>query len=269
MARPVKLVLWEMNNPLVVLILFVGLILGFAAVHQAYLSVGSAVGGRYPATNGQYTALNFSTKSNSIQIRALEGDYFYTSTGRSITGDLRVGFGVYTFITILMGSLIFRWDRDSGYASVLYSLPYSKSTVFVAKFTAFLTLSLTLYVLPYLLAVIPSNADILSVVLDVLKSRETLKIFALSIYAVLYTVSVIAFIASILPGLFPTIIGAFFLISISSNIFPNVLPPFSFITVPVTYSLSPLEARFMIPGLIIPLVLFILGLYVFERRDVV
>ncbi len=170
---------------------------------------------------------------------------------------------------ILMGSLIFRGDRDFGYASVLYSLPYSKSKVFASKFAAFLVLSIALYLLPYLLAVIPSNADILGIVLGILESREALKVLVLGIYAVLYTVSVTAFIASVLPGLFPTIIGAFFLVSVSANLFPGTLPPFSFITVPVTYSLSPLEARFVVPGLVMPLALFILGMYVFERRDVV
>ncbi|WP_456366904.1 hypothetical protein [Thermococcus sp.] len=170
---------------------------------------------------------------------------------------------------ILIGSLIFRWDRDSGYAPALYSLPYSKSKVFVAKFAAFLFLSFTLYLLPYLLAVFPSTADIPRAVFSILSSREALKVLILSAYAVLYTVSITAFIASVLPALFPAIIGAFLLVAISSNLFPRVLPPFSLITVPMASSLSPLEGRFSVPGLVVPLILFLLGLYAFERRDVV
>ncbi len=170
---------------------------------------------------------------------------------------------------ILIGSLVFRWDRDSGYAPALYSLPYSKSKVFVAKFAAFLLLSFALYLLPYLLAVLPSNADIPHAVFSILSSKEALKVFVLSAYAVLYTVSITAFVASVLPGLFPTIIGAFFLVAISADLFPSTLPPFSFITAPLTSQLSPLEARFFLPGVVVPVALFLLGVYAFERRDVV
>ncbi|WP_297519110.1 hypothetical protein [Thermococcus sp.] len=259
MGRFMRLLRWELDSPLVVLIFFVGLILGFAMVHRAGLSVAVGTGGVYTSTSGS---------SGLLQVLSEVG-YAFTPTGRVLVGDLRVGFGVYTFMMILLGSLIFRWDRDSGYAPILYSLPYSKSKVFVAKFAAFLLLSLLMYLLPCLFSVFPSNADIPGVVLSILSSERALKALVLALYAILYTVSITAFVASVLPGLFPTIIGAFFLVAISSNLFPGTLPPFSFITVPLTSQLSPLEARFFVPGVVLPVILFLLGVYAFERRDVV
>ncbi len=268
MGRFMRLLRWELDSPLVVLIFFTGLVLGFMIVHRADLSVAVSTGGFYASTSGLYPPLNASGTSDVLQAVS-NGGYASAPTGMVVVGNLRVGFGIYTFLMILIGSLVFRWDRDSGYAPGIYSLPYSKSRVFVAKFTVFLLLSLALYALPYLFAVLPSNADILRVLLSVLSSREALKALVLALYAILYTVSITAFVASVLPGLFPTIIGAFFLVAISADLFPNTLPPFSFITVPLTSQLSPLQARFFVPGVVVPAVLFLLGVYVFERRDVV
>ena len=268
MGRFLRLLRWELDNPLVVLIFLTGLILGFGMVHQADLSVAASVGSIYTTLSLHYQVSSPSGIAGP-QSWASRVDYASTPTGMAVVSSLRVGFGMYTFLMILIGGLIFRWDRDSGYAPVVYSLPYSKSKIFTAKLVAFLSLSLMLYILPYLSAVLTSNADILSVVLSILSSGRAIRVLILSLYAVLYTVSITAFISCVLPGLFPTIIGTFFLVAVSSNLFPKTLPPFSFITVPVTSSLSPLEMRFFVPGVVIPLALLLLGFYLFERRDVV
>jgi ABC-2 type transport system permease protein len=165
--------------------------------------------------------------------------------------------------------LIFRWDRDCGYAPTVYSLPYSKFKIFIAKSTAFLTLSLILYFFPYVLVIIPSNADILHVVSLILSSRKVLSGLTLALYAVLYTASVTALLGSFLRGLFPTLIGAFFVLSLSSSLFPSSLPPFSFLMYTAYSNVSPFEARFAVPGLVLPFLFFLIGALIFERRDVV
>ena len=121
------LVLWELNRPLVVMTFVAGLVLGFISAHSYYLGPHSVVGSAYFA-EPSLSALPVS--------RAMW--HVLTSLPREL-------FSVYSFVLLLLGSIVFRHDRDAGYAQAIYTLPYRKHRIFLAKLVALLCLTLLLF----------------------------------------------------------------------------------------------------------------------------
>ncbi|AHL23827.1 ABC-2 family transporter permease [Thermococcus nautili] len=245
------LISWELNRPLVVMTFFAGLVMGFISVHSDYLS--------------PYSTVHVISATASVELSSfsLSGNAFW----HVLKSLPRAGFSVYSFLVILLGTLIFRHDRDTGYALTLYTLPYKKSKIFLAKLVSLLFLIVMMLYFPLFLSVFLSSATVAGHIPFIL-DEAFFKTLLLITLALVYVATLTAFLSMVLRGMFPTLIGSYLIVHISTSIGGGKLPPFSLFIRATEINPSLLDSSVVLHGIFLPLLLIILGVIASERRDV-
>jgi len=244
------LVSWELNRPLVVMTLFAGLVMGFISVHSSYLNPYSTT--HVISTTAPIESFSL-TPNNSAFWHVL----------KSLP---RAGFSAYSFLVILLGTLIFRYDKDTGYALTLYALPYRKFKIFLAKLTSLLIITIVMLYLPLFLSIFLSNATVAKHILPLMMG-SFLRTLALITMSLIYVATLTAFLSVVLRGMFPTLIGSYLVVQVSTTIGGDKLPPFS-LFLKATQLYPSFDISVVFQGIILPLFLGILGMILSERRDV-
>ncbi len=259
MRRTLRLFIWEIINPLVLLVFLAGLILGFMGTNSTLLHAYSIKGGVSGiGVGGKLVHLYgypLSTSGNALQ---------------NVLNQLpKAGFGSYYFVIMLLGVLIFRYDRDMGYSSTIYSLPYRKSKIFLVKLLSLLVLSFMLLFLPLFIDIFLSNATIAASVLGMVSKRAFLISLFLVVGAIFYLDALTALLSILLRGMFQSLIAVFIVVYLSQSISSSKLPPFNLISSALTPNLNRVTPSMLFSALILPLMLVVVGLLIAERRDVV
>ncbi|NJF25497.1 ABC transporter permease subunit [Thermococcus sp. Bubb.Bath] len=183
---------------------------------------------------------------------------------------LSLGFWILlSLLVAVLSVLAFRYDRERGYALTVYSLPYSKVSIFIGKLLSVVILSLLALYIPLFLADFVPNADIASKVWEIVLSWRYLNLVIFATYFVLFSLSVSVLFSTLLRDMFLAFMGAFFVLVLP--FFAGLSwPPFSFLPFMsrALTGASPLEGSNLLWGLVIPAVLLFASSIAFTGRDV-
>ena len=245
------LISWELNRPLVMMTFFAGLVMGFISVHSAYLS--------------PYSKVHVISATESVE------SFSFSPVGNAFWHVLkslpRAGFSVYSFLVILLGTLVFRHDRDTGYALTVYALPYRKFKIFLSKLVSLLLLTVMMLYLPLFLSVFLSSATVAGYV-PLILDGAFFKTLLLITLALVYVATLTAFLSTVLAGMFPTLIGSYLIVHLSTAIGGGRLPPFSLFIRATELNPTLSNSSVLLHGIILPLMFTLLGAIFSERRDV-
>ncbi len=256
MGRFKKLVAWELNDQLRLIIFLLGvppltylLAVGYLRSQWEVSSVSSS----HP--------FFYTTQSPLGSITAVHlFDYLSLSSGFWVLLSLLVS--IFSIMT-------FRYDRENGYALSVYSLPFTKREIFTAKmFSVLLLSSLSLYI-PLLIVDVFPNADILNVIKGIILTRPYLHLLVFATYFVLFSLSVSVLFSVLLRNMFLAFIASFFLLVLPFFAGLN-WPPFSFVQM-LSKSLSgasPFDGFWLFWGLVTSALIVAFSGLVFTRRDV-
>ncbi|MDV3104338.1 ABC transporter permease subunit [Thermococcus waiotapuensis] len=173
------------------------------------------------------------------------------------------------FLVSVFSILAFRYDRERGYAFTVYSLPFTKGELFLAKTLSVLLASILFLYIPLLIVDLVPNADIIGVVKEITLTTRYFYLLVFATYFVLFSLSVSVTFSVLLRNMFLSFIASFFLLVLP--FFADLSwPPFSFVPM-LEKSLcwvSPFESGWVLRGLVVPAVLLTLSGAVFVRGDV-
>lgn len=168
--------------------------------------------------------------------------------------------------------LVFRQERDMGYAQSLYTLPLSKREIFIIKTSAVFIFSFLTAYIPSFLALVGAHLDVGSALWRVMRGEAFISLMILTAYFVLYSVSLSILVSLSFRNAFLTFLVSFFLIAVPSFVGVRA-PPFEFsdlipkLTMTYRGALEVAKGEF-IGGFVLPLLFLIAGMVLMERRDV-
>ncbi|WP_297435535.1 hypothetical protein [Thermococcus sp.] len=145
MGRLYTLFRWGMNDLVKNVLLLFGVLLAGMAMKQSLMGVNASMGFASGTRIELFGPLKASGVSTSIQ-GVLSLDDVWTLMG---------------FLVLLLGALTFRYDRDSGVARSIYSLPYSNGELFGVKLLSLLIYGFTMILLPFAYVSVTTYAGIL------------------------------------------------------------------------------------------------------------
>ncbi|AEC50989.1 hypothetical protein PNA2_0071 [Pyrococcus sp. NA2] len=240
---------WELNEPTRVMTLLIGMILNTFILHSAYL--------RFFVTLGSYISTIVTTPSFSslflvnkmIADLLSNGNFWITST---------------LFISLL-GAIIFRMDRDIGYANLIYSLPYRKWEIIGIKYIVLFLYSLMLTFIPFFSVAILSNLSIAEHLPGILFSRLTMLKMLLTLYIILYMTTLVTLVSLLSPSTLMAFVASISLLFLPFFIHISEVPPLIFLESSVKEVFTP---KCTIWGVIVPLALLTTSIITSERRDV-
>ncbi len=255
MGRLETLVSWEFNDIIKNILFLSGLVLLGMSMKRAIMYVGYVSG-----------------FASGAEIR-LFGPSSASGTSGSIHGMLYLS-DVWTlmgFLVLLLGALAFRYDRDSGVARSIYSLPYSNTEIFGVKLLSILVYSFLMVLLPFAYVTITSYASIAGYIPAITSNflRDALILVA---FLVLYLVAVATVVSLASPNAFLAFMVGFTVIYAPKILGLGSIPPALF-----TYALNrcgstdftPFTVQYLGWGIVVPLLLLGVSLFLVERRDVV
>ncbi|MFA4662116.1 ABC transporter permease [Pyrococcus kukulkanii] len=242
---------WELNDPLKVIILITGMLLNALIIHRSYLNVSSSL-------------------THFVGISTLRINPESTHTAmiiESLLQNLSFWMNSLSFL-VLLGVITFRLDRDFGYANSLYSLPYSKTKILIAKLLAVLMFSLLLILLPFFSVTILANFTIIRYIPAILSSNPVTFRLIMVLYAILYSLALILLMSLLSPNVFIAFITSFLLLFAPIFLHLGVIPPALFIFASYEGGLSPIGQKFLISGILIPAILLLSSALLMNRRDI-
>ncbi|AEH25146.1 hypothetical protein [Pyrococcus yayanosii] len=240
---------WELNEPTRLMILLAGMILNTFILHSAYLHLTAS-----------YTILHSQSLTSFPSI--LGAHIIRVISGLLSNGSFWIISGL--FISLL-GSVIFRMDRDVGYANSIYSLPYKKWEIFGIKYLVLLLYSLTLTFIPFFSVSIIASLSLIEYIPDILFSKMVVYRILLSLYMILYLTSLVSLVSLISPNILITIIISLSLFFLPFFISISEVPPLLFI---IGNFKEALNFKMITWGVIVPLALIILSMGISEWKDV-
>ncbi|AFK22356.1 hypothetical protein [Pyrococcus sp. ST04] len=248
-----KIIKWEMNEPIRVLILLVGMVLNASVIHNALLSLHSSI-----------VTINFQAR---LDYRYLMQEASTFSTTFALSNLLRYpGFWMISIIFIsLLGAIIFRADRDSGYASSLYSLPYRKWEMFIVKYITLITFSCLLIFIPLFSVTLFANFSLARELIDIFLSQPIKSRLLALTYMLLYTTSVVSVVSLVSVSVLISFIVSFTLLLLPFYLGISNIPPLLFL---YAEGREVTSQDLMVWGIILPISLVIIGIIISERRDV-
>ncbi|ACJ16523.1 hypothetical membrane protein, conserved [Thermococcus onnurineus NA1] len=195
-------------------------------------------------------------------------------TGTAIISTL--GFsGIWMILVSIipvLSILVFRQERDVGYALSLYTLPLSKREFFFVKTATVYLLSLLVTYIPIFFVILITQADNWGALTKVMSSGNFVSAMILVLYFVLYSVAVSIVVSLTFRNAFLDFLVSFFILAVPNFIGLSV-PPFRFInrivmlvlTTPDTSKIAKTE---FFAGVVVPAILLLVGIVMIERRDV-
>jgi len=255
MGRLYKLFRWEMNDVIKNVLLFFGILLVGMAMKRSLMEVSSIVG----FASGTEVQLFGASKASGIST--------------SILGLLSLDdvWTLLSFLILLLGALTFRYDRDSGVAFSVYSLPYSNTEIFGIKLLSLLIYGLAMILLPFTYISVTTYASIASY-LPKITSGFIGEALVLVVFLVLYLIAVATLTSLISPNAFLAFMVGFAMIYAPRVTGISNLPPQLFINAisrSGSSNFTLLTTQYVCWGLLVPLALFALSWVLIRRRDVV
>ncbi|ACS33297.1 ABC transporter permease [Thermococcus gammatolerans] len=169
---------------------------------------------------------------------------------------------------IIMSAMIFRADREGGYAQAIFTLPISKKKLFGTKFLVLLVYSLLLLYFPMFLFLAMAFASVPNLFSGLFGWESFRHLLVFALYFALYSASLSVLVSLVLPNSSQAIMISFILILLPSFLGLN-LPPFSFVTAIPKYLGQAFSSGYVLQGVVVPAVFVALSLALVERRDVV
>ncbi|MCD6372964.1 MAG: hypothetical protein J7L37_05410 [Thermococcus sp.] len=255
MGRLYTLFRWEMNDVVKNVFLLFGVLLAGMAMKQSVMDVSSSI-----------------IYSHGTEIRL-----FGASEARGVSSNIErllTLSDVWTllgFLILLLGALTFRYDRDSGVARSVYSLPYSNTEIFGVKVLSLIIYGFTLALLPFAYVSLTTYASIAGHLPEITSSfiGEALVLVA---FLVLYLMAVATLASLAAPNAFLAFIIGFAVIYAPHVTGSSEIPPELFIRAIIRRgrdNCTPFTARYIGWGTLVPLVLFAVSWILIKRRDVV
>ncbi|NJE41734.1 ABC transporter permease [Thermococcus sp. GR6] len=199
-------------------------------------------------------------------IRILTGSAIISTLGSSEMWVILVS------IISVLSILVFRQERDMGYALSLYTLPLSKREFFFVKTATVYLLSLLVTYIPIFLVILITQADNWTALPIILGSGNFASAMILVLYFVLYSVAVSIVVSLAFRNAFLDFLVSFFLLAVPNFIGLSV-PPFRFVNRMTMLALigpSTLDIVRMefFAGVVVPGILLLAGIVMMDRRDV-
>ena len=255
MGRLYTLFRWEMNDLVKNVLLLFGVLLAGMAMKQSLMAVNSSMG----FASGTQIELFGPSKASGVST-AIQGmlslDDVWTLMG---------------FLVLLLGALTFRYDRDSGVARSIYSLPYSNTEIFGVKLLSLLIYGFVMLLLPFAYVSVTTYASILKY-LPQITSNFLSDALVLVLFLVLYLVAVATFVSLASPNAFLAFMVGFAVIYAPRVTGLSNVPPVLFINAisrSGSTDFTPFTVHYIGWGILVPLALFTLSWVLIRRRDVV
>jgi len=255
MGRIYTLFRWEMNDTIKSVLLILGLSLAGMSMKQFLMGVSYYI-----------------MFASGTEIR-LFGAFNAGGILTSIKGLLSLDdvWTLLSFLILLLGALTFRYDRDSGVAFSVYSLPYSNTEIFGIKLLSLLIYGLAMILLPFTYISVTTYASIASY-LPKITSGFIGKALVLVVFLVLYLTAVATLTSLISPNAFLAFMVGFAVIYAPRVTGISNLPPQLFINAisrSGSSNFTLLTTQYVGWGLLVPLTIFALSWALIRRRDVV
>ncbi|AHL21788.1 hypothetical protein [Thermococcus nautili] len=255
MGRRITLLSWELNDPIRVLITTLGiLVTGYIFQHSLLTSTGE-IGTVSTSVNG------LNSMSGFVIARAITSEDFWI---------------IATFFIAMLVTLTFRAGIEGRYELTTYSLPYSKSEIFAVKLLVSFLLSLLVVFVPFFVLVSINFAETPKFVLSLFTGERFMALLIVVFMAIFYILSLTLFLSVTLRNMFAVLVFAFPLLVIPYFVTAN-LPPGNLlretavsISTGEYFTLSQflLQPRFVVGGLVVPLMLTLVSFVIILWRDV-
>ncbi len=177
------------------------------------------------------------------------------------------------FLILLLGALTFRYDRDSGVAKSVYSLPYSNDEIFGIKLISLLIYGFLMLLLPFAYVAITTYASIAGYLPEI-TSRFLSDALLLVAFLVLYLIAVATLVSlASPPNAFLAFMAGFAVIYAPKILGNSSMPPALFINalhLCGSTDFNVFKAAYLEwGGIVVPIVIFLLSWVLIRRRDVV
>ncbi len=255
MGRLYTLFRWEMNDVVKNVLLLFGILLAGMAMKQSLMDVSSSTGSAYG------TEIRLFGASKALHVSLNIHDLLHLSDVWTLLG----------FLILLLGALTFRYDRDSGVARSVYSLPYSNTEIFGVKLLSLVIYGFTLALLPFAYVSLTTYASIAGHLPEI-TSRFIGDALVLVAFLVLYLMAVATLTSLAAPNAFLAFIIGFAVIYAPRVTGSSEIPPQLFISAISrcwNSDFTPFTARYIGWGILVPLALFAISWILIKRRDVV
>jgi len=255
MGRLKTLIRWEFNDVVKNVLFLFGLVLVGMSMKQSVMEVDYSVG-----------------SASGVEVRL-----FGASLSHGVAGKIQAMLyqtDVWTlmgFLVLLLGALTFRYDRDSGVARSIYSLPYSNAEIFGVKLFSIHTYSFLMLMVPFVYVVFTSYASIAEYLRDIVAGFIG-NILIIILFLILYLVAVATLVSLALPNAFLAFIGGFAIVYVPKALEIESVPPLLFINALHrcgSTDFSPLSLQYIGWGVGVPVALLGAALVLILRRDVV
>jgi len=255
MGRLYTLFRWEMNDLIKNVLLLLGVFLVGMSMKQFLMGVS-----HYPVF----------ASGTEIQ---LFGAFKAGGVSTSIQGLLPLTdvWTLLSFLVLLLGALTFRYDRDSGVARSIYSLPYSNTEIFGVKLLSLLIYAFAMILLPFAYVTLTTYASIAGYLPEI-TSNFLGNALLLVAFLLLYLVAVATLLSLASPNAFLAFMVCFAVIYAPRVMGTGSVPPQLFIDAIVrsgSSDFTPFTAQYLGWGLVVPMVLLALSWVLIRRRDVV
>jgi len=255
MGRLKTLLKWEFNDVIKDILFLLGLVLVGMSMKQSIMDVDYSAG----FVSGISISLFGPSKSTGV---------LHAILGMMSLEDVWTLVG---FLILLLGALTFRYDRDSGIARSVYSLPYSNTEIFEIKLVSMLTYGILMVFVPFVYVVLTSYTSIVYYIPSI-TSGFLGDLFVLAVFLVLYLIAVATLVSLAFPNAFLAFMAGFTVISAPKILGLDSVPPLLFINALHrcgSTGFSPFSAQYLWWGIAIPTVLMGVSLILISRRDVV
>ncbi|NJE31267.1 hypothetical protein E3E38_09465 [Thermococcus sp. 18S1] len=255
MGRLYTLFRWEMNDVVKNVLLLFGILLAGMAMRQSIMGINSSMG----FVSGTEIELFGPSKAAGVALSVqtlLSLDDVWT---------------LLSFLILLLGALSFRYDRDSGVARSIYSLPYSNTEIFGVKLLSLLIYGFAMILLPFAYVSVTTYASIAGHLPEI-TSGFIGDALVLVVFLVLYMIAVATLTSLASPNAFLAFMVGFAAIYAPRVTGASNLPPQLFISAisrSGSTDFTPFTAQYLGWGLLVPLALFALSWVLIRRRDVV
>ncbi|WP_010478686.1 ABC-2 transporter permease [Thermococcus zilligii] len=259
MGRLYTLFKWEMNDLIKAILLFVGVFLIGMSMKQSMMWIMSISGGGSGVHTELLLSLFGTSRSDGVGMviyRSLSLDDVWT---------------LMSFLILLLGALTFRYDRDSGIAKSVYSLPYSNDEIFGAKLLSFLVYGFAMILIPFAYVALTTHASIAGYLPEITSSFLG-NMLIIVVFLVLYMTSVATLVSLASPNAFLAFMAGFALIYAPKILENPDIPPQLFMYAlrrSPSSNFTPFTSQYLGWGILVPLVLFVLSWILIRRRDVV
>ncbi|NJE04594.1 hypothetical protein E3E36_00205 [Thermococcus sp. M36] len=255
MGRIYTLFRWEMNDTIKSVLLIFGISLAGMSMKQVLMGVSHYTGFASGTEIQLFGASNAGGILTSIQ-ELLSLDDVWT---------------LLSFLVLLLGALTFRYDRDSGVARSIYSLPYSNTEIFGVKLLSLLIYGFLMVLLPFVYVTLTTYASIAGYLTEITSSFIG-DALTLVVFLVLYLIAVATLVSLASPNAFLAFMVGFALIYAPRVIGTSEIPPQLFIDAIArsgSADFTPFTVHYLGWGLLVPAILFAVSWVLIRRRDVV